>query len=205
MTPADEGIAAAKADNASPAPMLAALAREHVQTIARRAQTLAADVKNYHDPALFDPSDLGEIGHALEQLRRICGEAAAEHGDEDLVERFPRRETRPQDLAKRTGLETIDTGGGCLALGFELSRPGLEVCVLINSHEGEMPDAVRSDNLAALFIDGSEVGCRRVGDLDEVTAWAKSIRQTLEEIDAAGHFRFISWARLARHFDGGAS
>ncbi len=77
MTPADEGIAAARRDNADNA-SLAALARDHAETIRRRSHSILADIKNY--PALFDPSDLDEIGHALEQLRRICGEAARAQG-----------------------------------------------------------------------------------------------------------------------------
>lgn len=64
MDPAAQGSAAVARDNAVVAaggdPMYHALALEH-----------------YLDPAKLDPSNLGEIEHALRELRKICGLAAA--------------------------------------------------------------------------------------------------------------------------------
>lgn len=52
-----------------------AMSMEHAREIERRAKQIQADLFRYRDPSRLDPSDLGEIEHAVRQLREICGES----------------------------------------------------------------------------------------------------------------------------------
>ncbi len=54
------------------------LAMFHIHTIKSHIASLDLDEKNYRDPSQFGPSNLGEIEHAVSELRRIAGAAAAD-------------------------------------------------------------------------------------------------------------------------------
>ncbi len=76
MTPGSTAVAHDDDDRGNP--MYHALAISHIEAIRRHVDLLHVEELAYLNPAELDPSNLGEIEHAVRELRRICGAAAAD-------------------------------------------------------------------------------------------------------------------------------